>query len=57
MTAITATAYRRTAPRGAVVAAEVFTWLLNGLRGMLAQASRGPRGEVAGRKLRSAFPA
>ncbi|MDZ5454973.1 hypothetical protein [Azohydromonas lata] len=57
MTAITATAYSRTAPRGAVVAAEVFTWLLNGLRRVLAQASRGPRGEVAGRKLRSAFPA
>ena len=57
MTAITATAYSRTAPRGAVVAAEVFTWFLKVLRGMLAQASRGPRGEVAGRKLRSAFPA
>ncbi len=57
MTTITVSAYSRTAPRGAVVAAEAFTWLLNGLRGLLAQASRGPRGEVAGRKLSSAFPA
>jgi hypothetical protein len=57
MTAITAAAYSRTAPRGAVVAAEVFTWLLNGLRRVLAQASRGPRSEVTGRKLRSGFPA
>ena len=57
MTAITATAFSRTAPRGAVVAAEVFTWLLNGLRRMLGHATRGPRGEVAGRKLSSAFPA
>lgn len=57
MTAITVSAYSRTAPRGAVVAAEVFAWLLKGLRGVLAQASCGPRGEVAGRKLRSAFPA
>jgi hypothetical protein len=57
MTVITVCAYNRTAPRGAVVAAEVFTWLLNGLRRMVAQALRGPRGEVAGRKLSSAFPA
>ncbi|WP_156901581.1 hypothetical protein [Azohydromonas australica] len=57
MTTITVSAYSRTAPRGAVVAAEVFTQVLNGLRGVLAQASRGPRGEVVGRKLRSAFPA
>jgi hypothetical protein len=37
--------------------AEVFTWFQNALRRMLAKATRGPRGEVAGRKLRSAFPA
>jgi hypothetical protein len=31
MTAITASAYPRTAPRGAVIAAEVFTWVLRAI--------------------------
>ncbi|NML17189.1 hypothetical protein [Azohydromonas caseinilytica] len=55
MTAITVSDYRRTAPRGAVIAAEVFSWVLNGLRAVLARASDKPADKAPA--LRGAFPA
>lgn len=56
MTAITVSAYRRTAPRGAVIAAEVFTWALNGLRAVLARVSDKADATKASAP-RAAFPA
>jgi hypothetical protein len=53
MIAITATAYSRTAPRGAVIAAEVFVRLQNVLRVAFARATS----KAAERDVRSAFPA
>jgi hypothetical protein len=47
MTAITASAFSRIAPRGAVAAAEVFTRVWNGLRVMFAPAPRTFEQEVA----------
>jgi hypothetical protein len=47
MTAITASAFSRVAPRGAVVAAEVFTRIWNGLRVMFTPAPRSFAEEVA----------
>jgi hypothetical protein len=47
MTAITVSAYRRSAPRGAVVAAEVFSRVWEGLRVMFAPAPRTHEQEVA----------
>jgi hypothetical protein len=47
MTAITASAFSRIAPRGAVVAAEVFTRVWEGLRVMFAPAPRTHEQEVA----------
>lgn len=55
MTAITVSAYSRTAPRGAVIAAEVFVLLLQGAREAWVRIARRPAA-AAGRVL-PAFPA
>ena len=57
MTAITVSAYSRTAPRGAVVAAEVFVWLLDKLRLSAARPAQTPADAVATRVMPGAFPA
>jgi hypothetical protein len=57
MTAITVSAYSRTAPRGAVVAAEVFTWLLSGLRAALSRGAQAPADAATARVMPGAFPA
>ena len=57
MTAITVSAYSRTAPRGAVVAAEVFTWLLSGLRAALSRGVQVPADATTARVMPGAFPA
>lgn len=56
MTAITVSAYSRTAPRGAVVAAEVFVWLLDKLHLSASRPAQAPA--AADRVMPSgAFPA
>ena len=57
MTAITVSAYSRTAPRGAVIAAEVFVWVLNGLRALAALAAGQPADTAVGRAAAAGFPA
>lgn len=57
MTAITASAYSRTAPRGAVIAAEVFVWLLEGAREAWVRIVRRPAPTACDRVMPGAFPA
>lgn len=57
MTAITASAYSRTAPRGAVIAAEVFVWLLEGAREAWVRIARRPAPTAGDRVMPGAFPA
>lgn len=57
MTAITVSDYSRTAPRGAVIAAEVFVWVLEGLRSAWVRIARRPVPAAANRAISGAFPA
>ena len=57
MTAITVSAYSRTAPRGAVIAAEVFVWLLEGVRESYVRIARRRAPVAAQGVVRGAFPA
>jgi hypothetical protein len=57
MTAITVSAYSRTAPRGAVIAAEVFVWLLQGVRETYVRMARRSAPAAADRVVPGAFPA
>jgi hypothetical protein len=49
MTAITVSAYSRTAPRGAVIAADVFVWLLDKLHLSASRPAQAPANAAADR--------